>query len=70
MIGQLYRTVLPKDYHNVEISYDQDLEITGWAKYKDEANIIKRNYNYDVISLMNQFGIKTEVCKCLLPKRR
>jgi len=60
VIGKLYRRILPAQYPTVPITFDPDLQIDGHEDYLEDALVAKKDYNFHVISLLNQFGIKTE----------
>ena len=42
------------------VSYDERLEFGGFDKFLDDAFQLREKYNYELQSVMNQFGIKSE----------
>ncbi|CAO3596468.1 unnamed protein product [Absidia cylindrospora] len=69
--GQIYRMISPALYQNYTeqmilknshfVVYDPRLKIAGMEPYVIEARDLKTRYDYDIKSLMQQYGINTEV---------
>ncbi|KAJ2957340.1 hypothetical protein NQZ79_g6942 [Umbelopsis isabellina] len=66
ILGKIYRKIDKKDYKQYkeylssETKYDPRLYVTGMERYISEARDLKMNYDRDIKSLMNQFGIQSE----------
>lgn len=66
VLGKIYRKIDKKDYKQYkdylssETKYDPRLHVSGMEKYISEARDLKMNYDRDIKSLMNQFGIQSE----------
>jgi RNA-dependent RNA polymerase len=61
IIGILYRKIKQPTYPpKVPITFDEDLVVEGHDEYLEDALVTKKDYNFRIIALMNQFGVKTE----------
>eukprot|EP00026_Physarum_polycephalum_P000326 Phypoly_transcript_00326.p1 GENE.Phypoly_transcript_00326~~Phypoly_transcript_00326.p1 ORF type:complete len:1110 (+),score=131.29 Phypoly_transcript_00326:1837-5166(+) len=64
VIGILYRQVVQPELKLktawADVEVDPDLIYPGFEEYIEEALTIKRQYNFNLRSTMNQFGIKFE----------
>jgi RNA dependent RNA polymerase len=66
VLGKIYRLIDKKDYRKYkdvltsEATYDQRLYVEGMHRYIAEARELKLNYDRDILSLMNQFGVLSE----------
>jgi hypothetical protein len=66
VLGKIYRMIDKKDYKQYkeylssDTKYDPRLHVVGMEKYISEARDLKMNYDRDIKSLMNQFGIQSE----------
>jgi hypothetical protein len=66
VLGKIYRMIDKKDYKKykdvltTEANYDQRLYVEGMHRYIVEARELKLNYDRDVLSLMNQYGVQSE----------
>jgi len=66
VLGKIYRMIDKKDYKQykekltTEAKYDARMYVSGMERYIVDARELKANYDRDVLSLMNQFGVASE----------
>lgn len=55
------------------MEYDPSIEAPGYDEYLEDAEVTKNEYNFQIITLLNKFGIKTEAelaTGCIVKFRR
>lgn len=66
VLGHIFRSIDKSDYKNYmsklteEAVYDTRMYLSGMAYYIGEARMLRRDYNRDLLALMNQNGVQTE----------